>query len=69
MKERPEVRNLFVCGPYQMLLVLGSLYGEFRKEGVELFESVGGRELECDWEAVEFVEQAELMSWNLSSKF
>ena len=57
---RTEVRDLFVCGPYHMLLVLGSLYDEFGKDGVELFESVGGRELECDWGDVEFVEQAEL---------
>ena len=57
---RTEVRNLFVCGPYHMLLVLGSLYDKFGKVGVELFESVGGRELECDWGSVKFAEQAEL---------
>jgi len=55
-----EVRNLFVCGPYHMLLVLVSLYYDSGEKGVELFESVGGRELECDWGAVEFAEQAEL---------
>lgn len=60
-----EVRNLFVCGPYHMLLVLESLYNEFGKEGVELFESVGGRELESDLGAVEFAEQAELYGMEL----
>jgi len=62
---RTEVCNMFVCGPYHMLLVLESLHGEFGKEGVELFESVGGRELECDWEAVEFAEQADLYGMEL----
>lgn len=56
---------MFVCGPYHMLLVLESLYGEFGEEGVELFESVGGWDLECDWGDVVFAEQAELYASEL----
>ena len=62
---RKEVCNMFVCGPYHMLLVLESLYDEFGKEGVGLFESVGGRDLECDWGDVVFAEQAELYGLEL----
>lgn len=58
LRVRRDICDLFICGPYNMLLVLDSLYGVFGVEGVELFESVGGREFECDWGNTAFEEQA-----------
>jgi len=59
LEVRKEVSKLFVCGPYNMLLVAWGLYATFGEQGVKLFESVGGREFECDWGKKEYADQAE----------
>lgn len=59
VKVRKEVCCLFTCGPYNMLLVVEELYKTFGREGIEVFELVGGREFECEWGNKEFADQAE----------
>ncbi|KAK2460484.1 hypothetical protein APHAL10511_007490 [Amanita phalloides] len=60
LKVKKDVSDKLVCGPYNMLLVVADLHMTFGDEGLKAFESVGGREFECDWGTEEFREQVEL---------
>ena len=57
---REQVRDVFVCGPYNMLLVVDRLFTTFGLESLKNFEAVGGRLFECEWGDESFSEQAEI---------